>query len=175
MLFGIPGCHMVKCNEKENVWNWKLKFNVSYHYLLYFGVLSKIDVWRRWSTELMNGEYRGFLHFLQSLGNECGWCTITCIVKDALTFLLKLDHYNNGHVVIAVASMTKNGPECNANAVILFLDGSYFTGTFFIFFVLFCIERLSGVSYLPSNFSFRQPFPCYLWFRRANKKPSVFQ
>ena len=65
----------------------------------------------------MNGEYRGFLYFLQSLGNECGWCTITCTVKVALTFLLKLDHYNNDHVVIAVASMTKYGPECNANAV----------------------------------------------------------
>ena len=65
----------------------------------------------------MNGEYRGFLHFLQSLGNECGWCTITCTVKVALTFL-KLDHYNNDHIVIAVAtSMTKNGPKCNANAV----------------------------------------------------------
>ena len=97
----------------------------------------------------MNGEYRGFLHFLQSLGNECGWCTITCTVKVALTFLLQWSHHNNDHVIIAVASMTKNGPECNGSAVNTVLDhGSHFTGTFFVISVLLYIERLSGVSYL---------------------------
>ena len=84
----------------------------------------------------MNGEYRGFLHVLQSLGNECGWCTITCTVKVALTFLLQWSHHNNDHVIIAVASMTKNGPECNASAVNT-VFGSWFSFYRYILYI-FC-------------------------------------